>query len=82
MRPRFNAVCFDCDSTLSRIEGIDELGRNAGCEAEIAELTNAAMDGKIALAPADVPPTRAPRWYADRNASPNRVPPTAWVSLS
>ena len=49
MRPRFNAVCFDCDSTLSRIEGIDELGRNAGCEAEIAELTNAAMDGKIAL---------------------------------
>lgn len=49
MRARFNAVCFDCDSTLSRIEGIDELGRNAGCEAEIAELTNAAMDGKIAL---------------------------------
>lgn len=46
---KFNAVCFDCDSTLSSIEGIDELGRRAGCEAEIAELTTAAMDGCIAL---------------------------------
>lgn len=45
----FNAVCFDCDSTLSRIEGIDELAGRAGCEAEIAQLTNAAMNGEIAL---------------------------------
>jgi phosphoserine phosphatase len=48
-RPRFDAVCFDCDSTLTRIEGIDELARRAGCEAEIASLTAAAMDGDILL---------------------------------
>jgi phosphoserine phosphatase len=38
----FAAVCFDCDSTLSRIEGIDELARRAGLEQEIAPLTDAA----------------------------------------
>jgi phosphoserine phosphatase len=47
--PRFDAVCFDCDSTLSRIEGINELARRAGCEAEIASLTEAAMNGDIPL---------------------------------
>ena len=41
--PKFDAVCFDCDSTLSRIEGINELARRAGCEAEIASMTEAAM---------------------------------------
>ena len=49
MASKFGAVCFDCDSTLSRIEGIDELARRAGCEAEIAALTAAAMDGRTAL---------------------------------
>jgi phosphoserine phosphatase len=48
-RPRFDAVCFDCDSTLTRIEGIDELARRAGREAEIASLTEAAMNGAIPL---------------------------------
>jgi phosphoserine phosphatase len=48
-RPRFDAVCFDCDSTLSCIEGIDELARRAGREAEIASLTEAAMNGAIPL---------------------------------
>ena len=47
--PRFDAVCFDCDSTLSRIEGIDELALRAGCETEIASLTEAAMNGDIPL---------------------------------
>src|SRR5680860_118220 len=47
--PRFDAVCFDCDSTLTSIEGIDELARSAGCEAEIASLTAAAMNGDILL---------------------------------
>ena len=47
--PRFDAVCFDCDSTLTRIEGIDELARRAGREAEIASLTEAAMNGAIPL---------------------------------
>jgi len=46
---RFDAVCFDCDSTLTRIEGIDELARRAGCEVEIAALTEAAMTGTVPL---------------------------------
>lgn len=47
--PPFDVICFDCDSTLSRIEGIDELARRAGCGAEIALMTNAAMDGRVAI---------------------------------
>jgi phosphoserine phosphatase len=45
----FNAVCFDCDSTLSRIEGIDELASRAGLESQIAPLTAAAMEGTLTL---------------------------------
>ncbi len=48
-RPRFAAVCFDCDSTLTRIEGIDELARRAGSEIEVAALTEAAMNGVMPL---------------------------------
>ena len=48
-KPRFNAVCFDFDSTLSRLEGIDELAARAGVESQIAPLTAAAMDGIIPL---------------------------------
>lgn len=44
--PRFGTVVFDCDSTLSAVEGIDELG--AG-RPEIAELTAAAMRGEVPL---------------------------------
>jgi phosphoserine phosphatase len=47
--PRFEAVCFDFDSTLSHLEGIDELAKHAGVESQIIPLTAAAMDGKIAL---------------------------------
>ncbi|NOR68166.1 MAG: HAD-IB family phosphatase [Methylomarinum sp.] len=45
----FDIVCFDCDSTLSKIEGIDELGRRAGLFDELVALTNAAMNGELAL---------------------------------
>ena len=48
-RPKFAAICFDCDSTLTRIEGIDELARRSGREAEIAPLTAAAMEGALSL---------------------------------
>ena len=47
--PKFGAICFDCDSTLTRIEGIDELARRAGVVAEIAPLTVAAMEGTLSL---------------------------------
>ena len=42
-------IAFDCDSTLSSIEGVDELARIAGEEVfkEVEKLTNLAMDGKV-----------------------------------
>ncbi len=48
-QPKFDAVCFDCDSTLSRIEGIDELAARSGLGREIAVLTEAAMNGSLAI---------------------------------
>ena len=45
----FDIVCFDCDSTLSKIEGVDELGRQSGLFDELVALTNAAMNGELAL---------------------------------
>ncbi|MGJ8677290.1 MAG: HAD-IB family phosphatase [Akkermansiaceae bacterium] len=44
-------IIFDCDSTLSAIEGIDELARVRGEDtfAEIEALTNAAMNGEVAI---------------------------------
>ena len=45
--PRFRCVLFDCDSTLSAIEGIDELAREH--KAEIERLTELAMRGELPL---------------------------------
>lgn len=45
----FDIICFDCDSTLSKIEGIDELGRESGLYDDLVALTNAAMNGELAL---------------------------------
>jgi phosphoserine phosphatase len=44
-------ICLDCDSTLSAIEGVDELARLRGPAvlAQVAQMTNDAMDGKIPL---------------------------------
>ncbi len=44
-------LCFDCDSTLSAIEGIDELARVRGPQifAEVEAMTNDAMNGKLAV---------------------------------
>src|SRR5687767_2862591 len=44
---RFGSVIFDCDSTLSAIEGIEELAHRH--REEIARLTEAAMRGEILL---------------------------------
>lgn len=43
----YRTVIFDCDSTLSAVEGIEELA--AGHRAEVAALTDAAMRGEVAL---------------------------------
>jgi phosphoserine phosphatase len=45
----FQRVIFDCDSTLVTVEGIDELARLKGQAADIARLTQDAMDGKCTL---------------------------------
>ena len=62
----YRLVVFDCDSTLTRIEGVDELARMRGLEAEIAALTAAAMDGSVALE--DVYGRRLERLRPDRPA--------------
>lgn len=46
MKPLFELVFFDVDSTLVSIEGIDEL---AGGDPEIARMTERAMNGEIPL---------------------------------
>jgi len=48
---RTKLLFVDCDSTLSSIEGIDELARLSNPEvfSEVVSLTNAAMDGEIPL---------------------------------
>ena len=48
--PGYRHVVFDCDSTLSGIEGIDELAGAPGLRAEIEELTERAMHGAADLA--------------------------------
>ncbi|MGZ5602135.1 MAG: HAD-IB family phosphatase [Methylobacter sp.] len=45
----FDVICFDCDSTLSKIEGIDELAGRVGLGEEMSRLTDAAMNGELAL---------------------------------
>lgn len=47
--PGFDFIFFDCDSTLSTIEGIDELARQKGKFEEIKRMTDAAMDGEVHL---------------------------------
>jgi phosphoserine phosphatase len=43
-------IFFDCDSTLSAIEGVDELARLKGKEWRVGLLTQKAMDGDLDLA--------------------------------
>ena len=45
----FQRVIFDCDSTLTTVEGIDELATLKGQTEHIAELTRLAMDGLVPL---------------------------------
>lgn len=45
----FDVICFDCDSTLSKIEGIDELARRVGLGEAMSKLTDAAMNGEVLL---------------------------------
>ncbi len=49
--PVSRLILFDCDSTLSAVEGIDELARGRGPElfTAVEAMTNAAMEGRISV---------------------------------
>lgn len=47
--PHYDHIFFDCDSTLTTIEGIDVLADYAGKKWRVEVLTNAAMDGELDL---------------------------------
>jgi len=46
---RFPVTLFDCDSTLSAVEGIDELAANPSDQSAVAALTDSAMAGEVPL---------------------------------
>ncbi len=48
--PSYKHIVFDCDSTLTSIEGIDILAESVGKRWRVEVLTQAAMDGEIELA--------------------------------
>lgn len=47
--PPYKHIFFDCDSTLTTVEGIDILAEAVGKKWRVEVLTNAAMDGKLDL---------------------------------
>ncbi len=47
--PPYNHVIFDCDSTLTSVEGIDALASQLGKEWRVSMLTEAAMNGDVEL---------------------------------
>ncbi|MCP4420791.1 MAG: HAD-IB family phosphatase [Chloroflexi bacterium] len=47
--PPYKHIFFDCDSTLTTVEGIDILAETVGKKWRVEVLTNAAMDGKLDL---------------------------------
>jgi phosphoserine phosphatase len=47
--PVADIVIFDCDSTLVHVEGIDELARLTGTQADVSALTHQAMNGDVPL---------------------------------
>lgn len=48
----YDIVVFDCDSTLSAVEGIDLLAEKHGVKEEVEELTHRAMNGHNSFAEA------------------------------
>lgn len=47
--PHYEHIFFDCDSTLTAVEGIDILADTAEKKREVAALTQAAMEGQLDL---------------------------------
>jgi phosphoserine phosphatase len=74
----YQNIIFDCDSTLTTIEGIDWLAKRKGKEAEVQVLTAQAMDGRIefeqvfAKRLALIRPERKDlNWFRRRHTAPN-----------
>jgi len=49
LQPPFKRIVFDCDSTLSSVEGVEELATTDELRASIEALTREAMTGKVPL---------------------------------
>lgn len=47
--PKYRHVIFDCDSTLTTVEGIDALAEQSGRGEDVRRLTTAAMAGEVDL---------------------------------
>ncbi len=79
-RASFHIVSFDCDSTLTSIEGVDELARLKGQLTQVADLTRRAMGGELALEEVFAQrlsllrPSRADLHYVARAYAENLVP--------
>ncbi len=46
-KQKIDVVFFDCDSTLVKVEGLDEMAKMAGCYDKIKDLTKKSMDGDL-----------------------------------
>lgn len=46
---QYKKIIFDCDSTLVKVEGLDEIARFKGCLPQVQELTKLSMEGKVKL---------------------------------
>ncbi|MBK8026916.1 MAG: HAD-IB family phosphatase [Chloroflexi bacterium] len=81
----FDLIFFDCDSTLSALEGIDELARFKGKEWRVSVLTQKAMDGDLDLRDvygkrlAAIRPTRGQLKAIEQRYYETMVPDTAAV---
>lgn len=49
MTKAYDKIIFDCDSTLVKIEGLDELAKDKGKKNKVTALTKLAMDGVVKL---------------------------------
>lgn len=50
LKEGFKNVVFDCDSTLTFIEGVDEIAKIKGLAEEIGQITHQGMNGEISFA--------------------------------
>lgn len=47
--PNYDVICFDVDSTLVTIEGVDWLAQQKGVGKQVQHLTQLAMDGEVPM---------------------------------